>query len=62
MSADLYFRRTTNGGLNWINVIPILTATIMDITFVDELTGIAIANGGRIYRTIDGGIKNLQNY
>jgi len=57
MSADLYFRRTTNGGLNWINVIPILTATIMDITFVDELTGIAIANGGRIYRTIDGGIN-----
>ena len=53
-----YIQKTTDGGINWRQTYPhpyYIYDQLNDIIFIDNLIGWAVGEGGRIYKTIDGG-------
>lgn len=49
------FRKTTNGGLTWTDVLPGVNDRFGGIFFMDNKEGFATASSGRYYTTRDGG-------
>jgi len=56
-SSTSSVRKSTDYGTSWEIITPVgLTQTIWDICFIDTSVGwVAAQNGGRVYRTTDGG-------
>ena len=50
-------KKTTNGGVNWTEVLRDTTATITRIFFVDSYKGYAVAGSKKLYRTTNGGLN-----
>ncbi len=50
-----YLVKTTNGGINWVNVIPAVTTGIYSIFFLNENTGWMGGISGNVIKTVNGG-------
>ncbi len=50
-------KKTTNGGVNWTEVLRDTTATITRLFFIDSHTGYALAGSKKLYRTANGGLN-----
>jgi len=48
--------RSTNGGLTWSAPQSVAPFDLLDVEFLDALTGLAVGDGGRVIRTSDGGM------
>jgi len=55
--GNMFYSRTTSGGANWIyqKLIPENSSPIVDVKFINGLTGWLIANG--IYKSTTGGVS-----
>lgn len=50
-------KRSTDGGVNWTDVLSNTGGTIWGLDFVDEQTGYASGANGQLYKTIDAGLN-----
>jgi hypothetical protein len=60
ISGEKLFRKTTDGGKTWSDVMGTITGTISDVTFRNNKEGYAAAEDGKYLKTADGG-KNWQS-
>jgi len=60
ISGEKLFRKTTDGGKTWTDVLGTITETISDVTFRNNKEGYAAAENGKYLKTVDGG-KNWQS-
>jgi len=48
--------KTSNGGINWINIItPTMNSSMYSVCFTDSLSGYAVGTEGKIIKTTNGG-------
>jgi photosystem II stability/assembly factor-like uncharacterized protein len=54
-----FIAKTTDGGEIWVTILDTVqkpTRGLLDISFADETNGVAVGRGGKILRTVNGGI------
>ncbi len=54
---NAFIRHTINGGATWTNQNPTITPIVNEIHFFDSSNGLAVANGGIVLGTSDGGVS-----
>ena len=52
-----YFKKTTNAGLNWVQIYDFATESIYSMYFIDEQTGWSALSGAKIGKTTNGGLN-----
>lgn len=50
-------KKTTNGGVNWTEILRDTASSIPKISFVNSYTGYAVAGSKKLYRTTNGGLN-----
>jgi len=53
--------KTTNGGVNWEKIYTNSSCLFNDMYFYDTLVGWVVSNGGKIFKTLNGGITGIVN-
>jgi len=64
-SGGAYFAKTTDGGTNWVSLLPnnLPSQThLYSVYFTDSITGYAVSDGGIIIKTTNGGTNWIIQY
>jgi photosystem II stability/assembly factor-like uncharacterized protein len=55
ISGKGFFRKTSDGGESWTDVMGPVTGNINDVSFKNALEGYAVSDNGKYYKSVDGG-------